>query len=137
VRHFVLVLVSMGIIYVLSQTILLVRCRISLRFSRGESCVDAVAVVSSSPDLTDHVSLNPLDISYASSCSLPSPSPQYCDLSPIDSLAVLKGNVVDCSESLDTFRGHEPFLDPYRLYLEGMPGEITLIIAFDYSADFS
>ena len=37
----------------------------------GGSCVDAMAAVSSSPDLTDHVSLNPLDISLASSCSLP------------------------------------------------------------------
>ena len=34
--------------------------------------MDAVAAVSSSPDLTDHVSLVPLDISSASSFSLPS-----------------------------------------------------------------
>ena len=85
------------------------------------SCVDAVAAVSSSPDLTDHVSLNPLDSSPASSCSLPSPSPQYCDLSPIDSLAMLKGTVVDCFESLGAFRGYDPSLDPYSLYLEDMP----------------
>ena len=99
--------------------------------------MDAVAAVSSSLDFIDHVSQNPLDISSASSCSLPSPSPQYCDLSPIGSLVVLKGNLVDCSESLGTFRGYDPLLDPYRLYLEGMPREIALTIAFDYSADFS
>ena len=99
--------------------------------------MDVVVAVSPSPDLIDHVSPDPLDISHVSSCSLPSLSPEYCDLLPIDSLAVLKGNVVDCSESLTTFRGYDPFLDPCRLYLEGMPGEIALIIAFDYSADFS
>ena len=103
----------------------------------GGSCVDAVAAVSSSPDLTDHVSLNPLDISPASSCSLPSPSPQYCDLSPIDSLAMLKGNVVDCFESLGAFRGYDPSLDPYSLYLEDMPRKIIFPFAFNHSADFS
>ena len=99
--------------------------------------MDAVAIVSSSPDLTDHVSLNPLAISRASSCSLPSPSPQYCDLSSIDSLAVLKGNVVDCSESLGTFRGYDPSLDPYSLYLEDRPRKIIFSMAFNHSTDFS
>jgi len=69
--------------------------------------VDAMDAVSSSPDFVDDVSLNLLDISPASSCSLPSPSPEYC-LSLIDSLAVLMGNVVDCSESLRSFRGYAP-----------------------------
>jgi len=36
--------------------------------------MDVVVAVSPSPDLVDHVSPNPLDISYVSSCSLPSPS---------------------------------------------------------------
>jgi len=38
----------------------------------GGSCVDVVAAVSSSLDFIDHLSLNPLDISPTSSCSLPS-----------------------------------------------------------------
>lgn len=67
----------------------------------------------------------------------PSPSPQYCDLSPIDSLAVLKGNVVDCFESLGAFRGYDPSLDPYSLYLEDMPGKILFLIAVNHSTDFS
>ena len=50
---------------------------------------------------------------------------------------MLEGNEVDCSKSLGTFRGYDPSLDPYHLYLEDMPRKIMLIIAFDYSTDFS
>jgi len=42
---------------------------------------------------------------------------------------ILEGNVVDCSESLGTFRGYDPSLDRYRLYPERMPGSIILLIS--------
>ena len=45
--------------------------------------------------------------------------------------------MVDCSESLGTFRGYDPSLDPYSLYLEDMPGKIIFPIAFNHSTDFS
>ena len=73
--------------------------------------MDVVVAVSPSLDLVDHISPVPLNISYVSSCSLPSPSPEYCDLSPIDSLAVLEENVVDCPKSLGTFRGYASSLE--------------------------
>jgi len=41
------------------------------------SCMDVMVAVSPSLDLVDHVSPDPLDVSHASSCSLPSPSPEY------------------------------------------------------------
>ena len=65
------------------------------------------------------------------------PSLKYCDMLLLNPHVILEGNEVDCYKSLGTFRGYDPFLDPYRLYLEGMPGKIMLIFAFDYSADFS
>jgi len=102
------------------------------------SCVDVVVAVSSSPDCVDLVSPDPLDIFHASLlCSLPSSSLECCDLSSIDSHVVLEENEVDCSKSLGTFRGYDPSLNLYRLYLEDMPGKIMLIIAFDCFADFS
>ena len=55
----------------------------------------------------------------------------------IDSHAILEGNEVDYSESLGTFRGYDPALHLYRLYLEGMLGKIILTSAFDYSSNFS
>ena len=50
---------------------------------------------------------------------------------------MLEGNQVDYLDTLGTFRGYDPSLDPYHLYLEHLPGKIVLIIAFDYSSDFS
>ena len=38
---------------------------------------------------------------------------------------------------LGTFRGYEPSLDPYSLYLGSMPAKITLTTAFDFFTDFS
>jgi len=99
--------------------------------------MDVLVAVYPGPDLVDHVSPDPLDISHVSSCSLPSPSPEYCDLSPIDSLAVLEENVVDCPKSLGTFRGYASSLDPYSLYLEDVPGKIMFTISFDHCTDFS
>ena len=55
----------------------------------------------------------------------------------IDSYAILEGNEVDCFESPSTFRGYDPSLAPYRLYLEDMLGKIILTSVFDYSSDFS
>jgi len=87
----------------------------------GRSSVDVVVAVSPSPDLVYNVSPNPLNIFHACpSCSLPSPSLKCCDLSPIDSHAVLERNEVDCFNSPGTFKGYNPSLDPYSLYLEDM-----------------
>jgi len=81
---------------------------------------------------------NSLEIFHAfSSYSPPSHSPMCCDMLLIDPHVILEGNEVDCCKSLGTFRGYDPFLDPYRLYLEGMSGKIVLITAFDYFTDFS
>jgi len=49
---------------------------------------------------------------------------------------MLEGNVVDCLESLGTFRWYDPSLDPYRSYLETMPAKTILTFAFDISKDF-
>ena len=40
-------------------------------------------------------------------------------------------------DSLGTFRGYDPSLDPYSLYLRNVLAENMLTIAFDYSTDFS
>jgi len=50
---------------------------------------------------------------------------------------MLKENLVDCPESLGTFRGYDPSLDPYRLYLETMPAKIISTTVFNFSTDFS
>jgi len=87
--------------------------------------VDVVAALSRSPDLVDHISPNPLNIFHASpSCLPPFSSFECCDPSPIDSHAVLEGNKVDCSRCPGTFRGYDPSLDLYSLYIEDMPRKI-------------
>ena len=91
-----------------------------------------------SPDFIDNIYPNSLDTFHASSsCSPPSHSPKCCDTLLIDPYVILEGNEADCCKSLGTFRGYDPSLDPYHLYLEDIPRKIVLIIAFDYSADFS
>ena len=45
--------------------------------------------------------------------------------------------MLDCIESLGTFRGYNPSLDPCSLYLESMPLKIMLITAFNFFTDFS
>ena len=100
--------------------------------------MDVVVTVSPSPNLINHVSLDPFDIVHAfPSCSLPCPSFKCYDLSSIDSPAVLEWNEVDCSEFLGTFREYDPSLDLYSMHLMDMPEKIMLTIAFDYSIDFS
>jgi len=49
---------------------------------------------------------------------------------------MLKWKTVDCIEFLGTFRGYDPFLDPYSLYLGNTPLKIMLTIAFNRSTDF-
>lgn len=104
----------------------------------GTSCVDVVAARPISPNLVDNISTNPLDtFHFSSSCSPPSSSPKCCDMLLIDSHVIRKGNKVDCSESPGTFKGYDPSLDPYSLYLKDLPEKIMLTITFDYSTDFS
>jgi len=102
------------------------------------SYVDAVATILTSPDLIDDVSPDPLDTFHVFSLgSLPSPSPKCRNMSLVNHHDVLKTNVVDCVEPLGTFRGYDPSLDPYSLYLGSMPAKIMLPFAFDHSNDFS
>ena len=56
---------------------------------------------------------------------------------PVDYDDMLERNVVDCLESLGTFRVYDPSLDPYIVYLETMPAKMMLTFAFDHSKDFS
>ena len=73
--------------------------------------MDVVAAGSTSPDIVDNISPNPLDSFHASpSCSPPSPSSACCDMLLIDSHVMLEGIEVDCLESLGTFRGYDPRL---------------------------
>jgi len=103
----------------------------------GKSCMNDMVAEPPSPDLVDHISLDSLDILHASrSCSPPSHSFEYCDMLLINSHVMLEGTEVDYYESSDTFRGYDPSLDPYSLYLENAPGKIMLSIVFDYSTDF-
>ena len=83
------------------------------------SCVDVIVTISPSPNLVNLVSSNPLNIFHDfSSCSQSSLSLECCDLSLIDSHDVLEGNEVDYSKSTSTFRGYDPSLNPYSLYIE-------------------
>ena len=50
---------------------------------------------------------------------------------------MLKGDVFDCMDSLGTFRRYDPSLDPYSLYLGGMPAKIMLTTTFHFFNDFS
>jgi len=100
--------------------------------------VDVVATILISADLVGNISVDPVAPFHAfSSGSLPSPSPECGDMLLIDSYMILEGNGVDYLESLGTFRGYDPSLEPYRLYLEIMPVKIMSTTAFDFSTDFS
>jgi len=50
---------------------------------------------------------------------------------------MLKGDVSDCMDSLGIFREYDPSLDPYSLYLGGMPAKIMLTTVFHFFTDFS
>ena len=80
--------------------------------------MDVVVTLLPSVNLINHVCLDPSNIFHPSpSSSLSFPSPECSDLSAIDSHIVLEGNKVGCFESLGTFRGYDPLLNVYSLYL--------------------
>jgi len=96
-----------------------------------------VVTVSASLDMVDN-SANHLDSFHtSSSCSLPSPSPVCHNMSLFQFYDMLEGNEVECVESLGNFRGYDPSLNPYSLYLGNLPMKIMYTIAFDHSHDFS
>ena len=55
----------------------------------------------------------------------------------VDFYDMLQGDVSDYIESLGTFRGYDPSLDPYSVYLGSMPLKIMLPAAFNFSTDFT
>jgi len=55
----------------------------------------------------------------------------------VDFYDMLQGDVSDYIESLGTFRGYDPSLDPYGLYLESRPLKIMFITAVTSFIDFS
>jgi len=80
--------------------------------------VNAKVIVPTSPDLADHTPLDHLDTFKSfSSCSLPYPCPECCNMSLVEYHDMLEGTKVECVESLGTFRGYDPSLDTYSLYL--------------------
>jgi len=84
----------------------------------GRSYVDVVAIVLTSSVMVGNVSLDPLDTPHASpSCSLRPPSPECHNMPSTDFHDMLQGDVFDCMDSLGTFRGYNPSIDPYNLYL--------------------
>jgi len=55
----------------------------------------------------------------------------------VDFHDMLQGDVFDCRDSLDAFRGYNLSFDPYHLYLESVPLKIIFITAFHSFIDFS
>jgi len=104
----------------------------------GRSHTNVVVTVPSCLDLVDSISPDHLDAFHAStSCSLPYLPPWCYNISYADYHDKFKENVFDCVESLGTFRGYDPSLDPYSLYLGNIPGKILFTIAFNHYTDFS
>ena len=103
----------------------------------GRPYVDAVATIPTSPDLIDNISPNPYPLHAFSSSSLPSHSPECRNMSLVNHHDVLQRNLVGRVEPLGTFGRHNSSLDPYRLYLGGIPTKIMLTFAFNPSRDFS
>jgi len=50
---------------------------------------------------------------------------------------MLEENEIDCMDSLGTFRGYDPSLNPYSLFLGNLPGKILFTIAFNHCTDLS
>ena len=90
----------------------------SIATPAGRPCEDVMIIVPTSSYIIYNISHDPLDTLHASpSCSLPSPS-LGCHIMPsVDFHGVLNVKVFDCMDSLGTFRGYNPSLDPYSLYL--------------------
>ena len=104
----------------------------------GNSCVDVMVMGPASPNLVDNIYPNLLYTFYVlSSCSLPSPSPKYRNISLVHYQGMLEGNIIDCVEFQGIFKGYDPSLDPYSLYLGNMLEKIMQTIVFDYSTDFT
>jgi len=102
------------------------------------SYVDIATTMPASSVMVDDVHLDPLGTLHASpSCSLSSLSPKRYNLPLVACHDMVKGDVFDCMNSLGTFRGYDPSLDPYSLYLGGMPAKIMLTTAFYFFNDFS
>jgi len=90
------------------------------------------------PNVIAHISPDHVGMPHVSPLpSLPSPSLECHNLSATDYRDVLKGKLSDCIESLGTFRGYNPSLDPHSLYLRSMPLKIMLTTAFNFFTDFS
>jgi len=80
----------------------------------GRSCGDVVVTVLAGPHVVDNISPDPLDTFHASSsCSLPSLSTEHYNLSLVACHHRLEGNEIDCMDSLCSFGGYDPSLDPY------------------------
>jgi len=104
----------------------------------GRSYVDVVITVPTSSVLVGDVSLESLGTPHASPlCSLPYPSPECHHMLSADFHDMLQGDTFDCLDSLGTFRGYNPSLDPHSLYLGSMPLIIIFITAFTSFIDFS
>jgi len=102
------------------------------------SCVNVAVVESTSPDFITDVSPDHVDMLHVSSLpSLPSPSLECDNLSITNFHDVLNRKVSGCMDSLGTFKGYNPSLEPYSLYLESMTLKIMLITAFNFFTDFS
>ena len=100
--------------------------------------MDVVITMPTSSVMVDDVSPDPLDALHASpSCSLPYLPPKHYNLSLVPCHDMLEGNEIDYMDSLGTFRGCDPSLDPYGLYLGSMPAKIMLTIEFNFFSDFS
>ena len=100
--------------------------------------VHVVVTMPASPDLIRNMSSDHLDIFHGfPSCSLPYPPPKCHNMSSANFCDMLKGDVFDSVESLNTCRGNDPSYDPYSLYLGRMPMKIMLTTAFNFFTDFS
>jgi len=96
----------------------------------GRPYMNVMITMPASSDFIDNVSRDPLDTPHAFPlCSLPSPLPECHNM--------FQGDVFDCMDSLGTFRGYNPSLDPYSLYLENMPLKIMFITVFTSFTDLS
>ena len=104
----------------------------------GMSYVDVEITVPASSVMDDDVALDPLNTTHASPlCSLPPPPPDCHNVPFIDFHDMLQGDVSDCMDYLGTFRGYDPSIEPYSLYLESMPLKIMFVIAFTSFTGFS
>jgi len=104
----------------------------------GMSYVDVVITVPASFDMVDNISPDPLETFHVSpSCSLPSHSHECHNLLLAEYHVIREGNEIDCMDSLGTFKGYDPSLDPYNLYPGNMPAKILFTTVFNFFTNFS